>query len=498
MPSSVEAVSLNILENTHFAQRVVSMCGFPKELPEGDWLHGRLAGLVKTGFVQLDNEVGRRCVTHGFSGTPVWDDETQAVIGVISSIKKRDIQQSTYMLPLNTIFQQLPELEALEGLQFYAPSPEDKGVGASQQISIQEVQGSNINIGNGTINTGISAKEYRDLAIQYGVTESAINSFFKVLKRKNVATEDLDRTLSTIAEHYKSLVQRIEQVSTDDDPEVEKLKRKALKAIDKGKYKKAEKLLNLASERDQDSADQLEKEMEKMQAAFTQRRLSAAANKASNGDLQMTQLNYAGAAVYFEEAVNLVPEGKEEILVDYLDQAGTAYQDAGLYKEAQPLLEKSLTLREQLFSDDDIKIAPALNNLALLYYFMGDYEQALPLYQRALKIYEKVLGSQHPLVATTLNNLAELYRAMGDYEQALPLYQRALKIYEKVLGSQHPSVANTLNNLAYLYVSMTDYKKALPLYKRAIAISKDKLGVDHPDTKSRIANYEYAQKISQQ
>lgn len=91
VPSAAGVVCLNVLENTAFAQRAVSMCGFPKSrgLFGGEWLTGRLAGLVQTGFVQLDNEVGRRCVTHGFSGTPVWDEETQAVIGMISFMGRK-------------------------------------------------------------------------------------------------------------------------------------------------------------------------------------------------------------------------------------------------------------------------------------------------------------------------------------------------------------------------------------------------------------------------
>ena len=36
--------------------------------------------------------------------------------------------------------------------------------------------------------------------------------------------------------------------------------------------------------------------------------------------------------------------------------------------------------------------------------------EAEPLYQRALAIKEKALGPNHPDVATSLNNLAELYR----------------------------------------------------------------------------------------
>jgi|GEM_PF-3545648 len=134
VPSEADVVCLNVLESTAFAQRVVRMCGFPNKIKEGQWLTGRLAGLVQTGFVQLDNEVGRRCVTHGFSGSPVWDEETQSVIGVISFIKKLGEQPPAYVIPLNAIFQQLPELEKVEGLVIY--SDEDKKMSQTEKNSI--------------------------------------------------------------------------------------------------------------------------------------------------------------------------------------------------------------------------------------------------------------------------------------------------------------------------------------------------------------------------
>ena len=111
----------------------------------------------------------------------------------------------------------------------------------------------------------------------------------------------------------------------------------------------------------------------------------------------------------------------------------------------------------------------------------GQVRQAEPLYQRALAIREKALGPEHPDTATSLNNLADLYRDQGKYapggaavsagagdqgkgpgagasrhghqpqqpgrsvsrpgqlRQAEPLYQRALAIDEKVLGPEHPA-----------------------------------------------------------
>lgn len=153
-------------------------------------------------------------------------------------------------------------------------------------------------------------------------------------------------------------------------------------------------------------------------------------------------------------------------------------------------------------------MAATLNNLAVLYGKRGKYKEAEPLCQRALEIREKVpeslkcpqsplyirplvycwpsffplassaqflllslpslcsqhvgahiimafcrfgpyqvLGTDHPDVAKQLNNLALLCQNQGKYEAVERYYQRALAIYEGQLGPDNPNVARTKNNL---------------------------------------------------
>ena len=77
--------------------------------------------------------------------------------------------------------------------------------------------------------------------------------------------------------------------------------------------------------------------------------------------------------------------------------------------------------------------AQSLNSLAVLYYEQGKYKQAEPLSQRALAIREQQLEPDHPDTAQSLNNLAVLYYEQGKYKQAEPLLQRAIAIREHQL-----------------------------------------------------------------
>ncbi|EIJ35438.1 S1 family peptidase [Thiothrix nivea] len=91
------------LEDNHLDDRMVKICGFPREIPEGDWINGSLQGLVSSGLIQLNHEVGRRCISRGFSGTPVWDKQERAVVGIVVSINTRENERIAYVIPSSLI-----------------------------------------------------------------------------------------------------------------------------------------------------------------------------------------------------------------------------------------------------------------------------------------------------------------------------------------------------------------------------------------------------------
>ena len=129
---------------------------------------------------------------------------------------------------------------------------------------------------------------------------------------------------------------------------------------------------------------------------------------------------------------------------------------------------RSLAYRRRLVQTNPY-VATSLNNLAMLYQAQGRYADAEPLLKRSLAIREKALGPDHPDVAVSLHNLAELYRAQGRYADAELLYKRALAIEEKALGPDHPHVAVSLNNLAELYLTQGRYSDAIPIVRRTIS-----------------------------
>ena len=213
-------------------------------------------------------------------------------------------------------------------------------------------------------------------------------------------------------------------------------------------------------------------------------------------------LDHAGRYLHerarYKEALPLLEGGlamREALLgPDDLDVAtslnslGELFYRQGQYPQTLPLFQRALTIREQVLGVENPDTAYSMNNLGLLYYKQGQYAEALPFLQQALAIREQVLEPTHPEVATGLDNLAGLYRFQHQYAEALPLLQRSLAIREQTLGLTHPDVATGLNNLAGLYLEQSQYTEALPLYQRGLTIREQTLGLTHPDVASSLNN----------
>jgi hypothetical protein len=110
LPTQAQPIELAKLEYDAFFNRAVRLCGFPSGMEEGDWIKAELQGPTRTGYVQLDNEAGQRSVAPGFSGTAVWDELENKVVGMIVSINTRESATSAYMIPIATLHSAWSEL----------------------------------------------------------------------------------------------------------------------------------------------------------------------------------------------------------------------------------------------------------------------------------------------------------------------------------------------------------------------------------------------------
>ncbi len=88
--------------------------GFPRGQDTGVWATGRLLGRQVTNWVQIEDvkETGFS-VEPGFSGTPVWDSQVEAVVGMVVAAEKRMNLKTAFAIPVDVLARSWPLLESL-------------------------------------------------------------------------------------------------------------------------------------------------------------------------------------------------------------------------------------------------------------------------------------------------------------------------------------------------------------------------------------------------
>lgn len=144
-PPPPESRPVPLSTRERLRDRRVAMFGFPETahhgtIESGVWSLGRLRGRQAMGWYQIDTEDGSVfAVRHGFSGTPVWDTEMDAVLGmVVAAHRHRDIRTG-YMIPTATLLAAWPRLRELArppapfpGLRPFGPEHADQFYGREE------------------------------------------------------------------------------------------------------------------------------------------------------------------------------------------------------------------------------------------------------------------------------------------------------------------------------------------------------------------------------
>ena len=136
-------------------------------------------------------------------------------------------------------------------------------------------------------------------------------------------------------------------------------------------------------------------------------------------------------------------------------------------------------LRPATASDPSLDEARKLEEGYTRALFAGKYEDARQLIERALTVSENVLGPEHPFVARLLDQLSFYYYEKQDFAKSISLSERALAINKKSLGEEHPRTIEAGRVLAFSYFEANELARAVRLAERAVEISRRTLGPEH-------------------
>jgi len=177
-----------------------------------------------------------------------------------------------------------------------------------------------------------------------------------------------------------------------------------------------------------------------------------------------------------------------EVQSTMMNVMGTVYLSLGLYDQAEPLLEESLSTRRRLYGEKNPETAASLLSIGRLHYARGEYERAESFCRQALELNRELLGKESPEVARSMNLLATVLTARKDYSAAELMFRQVIDLRRKLQGNQHADVLTNLSSLSVVLIDKGDHEGAESIMREIVELRRQLYGDRNPQLAIDINN----------
>ncbi|CAG0971390.1 MAG: tetratricopeptide repeat protein [Bacteroidetes bacterium] len=190
--------------------------------------------------------------------------------------------------------------------------------------------------------------------------------------------------------------------------------------------------------------------------------------KSKMGILSATHSDYLNALKYFQQALKLSEDAKDEPKISsaYTNIANI-YVYLSMFEKANEYYSSSIEIKEKL--KDKKGIANTLNNVGRIYEKQENISAALEAYEKALNIFEELNDIKG--ISATLLNLGGIYTLKKNYNIALAYFDRALKLKQEL--NDPVGIMRAENNLGFVNVLTGNHKKGIELCQKSLEESKE-------------------------
>ena len=151
--------------------------------------------------------------------------------------------------------------------------------------------------------------------------------------------------------------------------------------------------------------------------------------------------------------------------------------------EAEPLVRRSIAIREKALVSDHPDFFRSMETLAGLLEATDRFQEAIPLRRRILEAQERRLGPEHPDTLRSWNQHTYALRKQGRAESAEPIDRKVAATTAKMLGNTNPLTIHRRNNLVLTLIMLGKLAEA-----REILAANWRLNAPaHANTTPRIA-----------
>ncbi len=184
---------------------------------------------------------------------------------------------------------------------------------------------------------------------------------------------------------------------------------------------------------------------------------------------------------------------RPEVEAELQTTIGGVYLELGQYDKAEEILRKALTLRRQLFGDNNLEVAESLHNLASALWHQARLDRAKlaesERFQReALAIRRRILGNEHTNVLVSLNDLGNILSSQGKLQEAEAMHREGIALRKKLKGADDHNMAVSLNNLAGLLKQQGKLPEAETMLRDGLDLLRKLHQADGPDGAKLLTN----------
>lgn len=177
-----------------------------------------------------------------------------------------------------------------------------------------------------------------------------------------------------------------------------------------------------------------------------------------------------------------------------LAELGNQLRTMGKYAEAEPMLRKSVQIRERIGSPRELALA--LRSLGLLHSYQSKEDEAVADLRRSVEILRKVDGEGGVDYLNTLETLGRILlraRRLGEAEAA---FRRSLGLTLRYYGAQSMDISWTKEELGRVLSNAGRPLEALPLFHEALAIMGKTSGKDSVSYAAMLYNMAFADELA--
>ena len=177
-----------------------------------------------------------------------------------------------------------------------------------------------------------------------------------------------------------------------------------------------------------------------------------------------------------------------QLRAQMLNTMGHVYINLGLWKQARPLLERSIEAQSPGKRATD---ATTLNSMSLLSFALmreGRYADAEKLLRETVDGQRSKLGPKDLSTLNSVRTLASVVEMQGRYAEADKIQRGALEVARRTYGTEHWDTLLSMNVMANILDDEGRLQEAEAMYRETAEIQKRTLGAEHPDTLTSVSN----------